>query len=303
MSPRPANRRSADNSVAPCRSSSVIVGLPVEVPQPCPAAGAGRSPGDSLAASARSQARVGRPDQDPPALLAAQHLVGGRALIAFRSTVLSVRLQPWQRRCRSAAAPTPPCCALSLSYRSSRSAGISAATSTRRAPALADCSPSSASAASLAAVTVASSVSTWSRSRSPRPARPGRSRAAPSRRERPLPGRTACAAATDLGLQVLQLARRADQAAVEPLAVSLDPGAHLLHVGLCLGLLALEVAVLRGQRGDRVAQLAVPGLEPGQLACSGSPRRRCSILPSSASMSASSSSRSCASGDAFTWPR
>ena len=38
MSPRPANLRSADNSVAPCRSSRVTVGLPVDVPQPGAAA-------------------------------------------------------------------------------------------------------------------------------------------------------------------------------------------------------------------------------------------------------------------------
>jgi hypothetical protein len=74
-----------------------------------------------------------------------------------------------------------------------------------------------------------------------------------------------------LGLQVFQLARRVDHAAVEPLAVTVDPGPNLFHVRLGLGLLASEVAVLRGQRGDRVLQIGVFGFEPVQLGVFGKP--------------------------------
>src|SRR6266851_2544420 len=67
-----------------------------------------------------------------------------------------------------------------------------------------------------------------------------------------------------LGLQVLELARRADHAVVQPLAIAIDPRPDLVHVGLGLGLLAFEIAVLRGQRGDGISELAVASLQPGE---------------------------------------
>ncbi len=58
----------------------------------------------------------------------------------------------------------------------------------------------------------------------------------------------------DLGLQVLKFLGRGDHAAIEPLPVTIDAGAYLLHVRFGFGLLAAEVTALRGQGGDRVTQ-------------------------------------------------
>jgi hypothetical protein len=73
----------------------------------------------------------------------------------------------------------------------------------------------------------------------------------------------------DLGLQVLQLARGADLAAIETLSVPVDPRSDLLDVGLGLGLLAPQITVAGGQRSGRVAQFTVPGVEPLDLSVLG----------------------------------
>ena len=75
----------------------------------------------------------------------------------------------------------------------------------------------------------------------------------------------------DLGLQVLQFARRADHPAVEALAVPVDPGPDLLDVGLRLRLLTRQVAAPGRELGDGVAQLGVPGLKVRDLLVLGKP--------------------------------
>ena len=178
-----------------------------------------------------------------------------------------------------------------------------AATAARRSAALPACSPISARAASRRAV---------STSRVARDLRPlGRGRLAAA-----LGGLLAlhdvehdllevglpAGERDDLRLQVLQFAGGRDLPGVEPLAVPVDAGANLIDICLRLGQRALEVALLSLERGDGVAQLRVTLLELIELRVLGEPRRRFSSLVSSASRSASSSSRSCASGDAFTGP-
>src|SRR5216683_6919005 len=228
----------------------------------------------------------------------------GAALIAFRSFVLSVRLQPWQPRCRSAAAPTPPCCALSLSYSSSRSGGMAAVTSTLRSPALTDCSASSASAASLAAVTLVSSLSSCSRSA----AACSRVTCAVSRRSitaSTTSSRSDCRRCSDCtsdcrfsssrGELTMPLSSRWRSRSIRALTWSTSASALA-----CSRLRSLFCAVSAAMESlsspSRASSLA-------SAACSGRPRSRWSTRPSSASMSATSSSRSCASGDAFTRPR
>ena len=131
----------------------------------------------------------------------------GAALIAFRSTVLSVRLQPWQRRRRSAAAPTPPCCALSLSYSSSRSPAMVSGDLGPRGGRLGRLLVELGERPSRAAMTVCSSASIEAALGGRGfQAGSGWSRAAPSHRERFPPGQTACAGVTGsrtAGSQVL----------------------------------------------------------------------------------------------------
>ena len=65
----------------------------------------------------------------------------------------------------------------------------------------------------------------------------------------------------DLGLKVFQLAGRRYLAGVKPGLIPLDPAPHLVDVGLCLALLAPQVAFAGGQGGQRIAELAVAPLD------------------------------------------
>ncbi len=143
---------------------------------------------------------------------------------------------------------------------------MAAATSTRRSMALADCSPSSASAVSLAAVTVTSEVASSSREELASGERGLRGLEPLHDVEHDLfeIGLPAVQR-LDFRLEVLQFTRGVDHAAVEPISVAVDPGSDLLDVGLGLGLLAPQVAVLGGQLGDGVAQFAILRLERGKL--------------------------------------
>ncbi len=69
----------------------------------------------------------------------------------------------------------------------------------------------------------------------------------------------------DLRLQVLQLARRRHLPGVEPLAVAVDAGPHLLHVRLGLDLRAPQVALLGLEGRHGVTQLRVALFQPVQL--------------------------------------
>ena len=69
----------------------------------------------------------------------------------------------------------------------------------------------------------------------------------------------------DLRLQVLQLSRGRDLAGLQPLAVPVDAGPHLLDICLGLDLTAPEIALLGLERGHGVAQLVVPLLQLVQL--------------------------------------
>ena len=62
----------------------------------------------------------------------------------------------------------------------------------------------------------------------------------------------------DFRLKVLQLLGRGDLASVQPGPVSLDPGPDLVHVAFGLGLVPVQVAAGRLQRGEFVTQLRIP---------------------------------------------